>query len=98
VLTLAGDRICAMTRFEASVLPWFGLPAGGQDLEHSADRPLTSNALCSYVLAGGRPVLCGGSARPACEGKTWAGDTSIPPHRHLRTGRRLALQSAQTEA
>jgi RNA polymerase sigma-70 factor (TIGR02960 family) len=26
VLTLAGDRICAMTRFEASVLPWFGLP------------------------------------------------------------------------
>jgi hypothetical protein len=27
VLTLAGDRICAMTRFEASVLPWFGLPA-----------------------------------------------------------------------
>jgi RNA polymerase sigma-70 factor (ECF subfamily) len=26
VLTLAGDRICGMTRFEASVLPWFGLP------------------------------------------------------------------------
>jgi RNA polymerase sigma-70 factor (TIGR02960 family) len=26
VLTLAGARICAMTRFEASVLPWFGLP------------------------------------------------------------------------
>ncbi len=26
VLTLAGGRICAMTRFEASVLPWFGLP------------------------------------------------------------------------
>ena len=26
VLTLAGDRICAMTRFEASVLPWFALP------------------------------------------------------------------------
>jgi RNA polymerase sigma-70 factor (TIGR02960 family) len=26
VLSLAGDRICAMTRFEASVLPWFGLP------------------------------------------------------------------------
>ena len=23
---LAGDRICGMTRFEASVLPWFGLP------------------------------------------------------------------------
>jgi len=26
VLTLAGDQVCAMTRFEASVLPWFGLP------------------------------------------------------------------------
>jgi len=26
VLTLADGRICAMTRFEASVLPWFGLP------------------------------------------------------------------------
>jgi len=26
VLTLAGDRICAMTRFENSVLSWFGLP------------------------------------------------------------------------
>jgi RNA polymerase sigma-70 factor (ECF subfamily) len=26
VLTLAGDRICAVTRFEAGVLPWFGLP------------------------------------------------------------------------
>jgi RNA polymerase sigma-70 factor (TIGR02960 family) len=26
VLTLAGNRICAMTRFESSVLPWFGLP------------------------------------------------------------------------
>ena len=25
VLTLTGDRICAMTRFENSVLPWFGL-------------------------------------------------------------------------
>ena len=26
VLTLAGDRICAMTRFDNSALPWFGLP------------------------------------------------------------------------
>ena len=26
VLTLAGDRICALTRFEASTLSWFGLP------------------------------------------------------------------------
>jgi RNA polymerase sigma-70 factor (TIGR02960 family) len=26
VLTLAGDRICAFTRFDNSVLPWFGLP------------------------------------------------------------------------
>jgi RNA polymerase sigma-70 factor (TIGR02960 family) len=26
VLTLAGSQICGMTRFEAGVLPWFGLP------------------------------------------------------------------------
>jgi RNA polymerase sigma-70 factor (TIGR02960 family) len=26
VLTLTGERICAMTRFENCVLPWFGLP------------------------------------------------------------------------
>jgi RNA polymerase sigma-70 factor (ECF subfamily) len=26
VLTLTGGRICAMTRFESIVLPWFGLP------------------------------------------------------------------------
>jgi RNA polymerase sigma-70 factor (TIGR02960 family) len=26
VVTLSGDRICAMTRFESSVLRWFGLP------------------------------------------------------------------------
>jgi ketosteroid isomerase-like protein len=26
VLTLTGDRICAATRFDNNVLPWFGLP------------------------------------------------------------------------
>jgi hypothetical protein len=26
VLTLTGDRISAMTRFDNSVFPWFGLP------------------------------------------------------------------------
>ena len=26
VLALTGDRICAMTRFDTTVLPWFGLP------------------------------------------------------------------------
>lgn len=26
VLTLTGNRICALTRFDNSVLPWFGLP------------------------------------------------------------------------
>jgi RNA polymerase sigma-70 factor (ECF subfamily) len=26
VLTLTGDRICALTRFDNSVPPWFGLP------------------------------------------------------------------------
>jgi RNA polymerase sigma-70 factor (TIGR02960 family) len=27
VLTVTGDRICAFTHFDSSVLPWFGLPA-----------------------------------------------------------------------
>jgi hypothetical protein len=26
VLTVTGDRISALTRFETGVLPWFGLP------------------------------------------------------------------------
>ena len=26
VLTLTGDRICALTRFDNGLLPWFGLP------------------------------------------------------------------------
>ena len=26
VITLSGERICALTRFESSVMPWFGLP------------------------------------------------------------------------
>jgi RNA polymerase sigma-70 factor (TIGR02960 family) len=31
VLTLTGDRICAATRFDNGVLPWFGLPASLPD-------------------------------------------------------------------
>jgi RNA polymerase sigma-70 factor (ECF subfamily) len=31
VLTLAGDRICGLTRFENTVLPWFGLPRSLSD-------------------------------------------------------------------
>src|SRR4029453_19319762 len=31
VLTLSGDRICAMTRFDNSVPPWFGLPRSLRD-------------------------------------------------------------------
>jgi RNA polymerase sigma-70 factor (TIGR02960 family) len=40
VLTLAGDRIRGLTRFENSLLPWFGLPRSmpGRPLT-SADRP-----------------------------------------------------------
>jgi RNA polymerase sigma-70 factor (ECF subfamily) len=34
VLTLTGDRICAMTRFENSVLPWFGLPQSLTECRH----------------------------------------------------------------
>ena len=41
VLTLCGDRICALTRFEDSVLPWFGLPRSLP----SGHRPPHDNAL-----------------------------------------------------
>ena len=33
VLTLTGDRICAMTRFDNSVFPWFGLPRSLPNLQ-----------------------------------------------------------------
>jgi RNA polymerase sigma-70 factor (TIGR02960 family) len=39
VLTLAGDRICAMTRFENTVLPWFGLPRSLPSAEPASGRP-----------------------------------------------------------
>ena len=54
VLTLAGDRICAMTRFENSVLPWFGLPPSlpsrwpaGPGPQY---RPTAGNRLLSVVV------------------------------------------------
>jgi RNA polymerase sigma-70 factor (ECF subfamily) len=31
VLTLTGERICAVTRFDNSVLRWFGLPQSLRD-------------------------------------------------------------------
>jgi SnoaL-like domain len=37
VLTLTGDQICAMTRFDNSVLPWFGLPRSLPTLRHDSD-------------------------------------------------------------
>jgi RNA polymerase sigma-70 factor (ECF subfamily) len=39
VLTLAGDRVCAITRFDNSVLPWFGLPRSLPGRPAAADRP-----------------------------------------------------------
>jgi RNA polymerase sigma-70 factor (TIGR02960 family) len=39
VLTLAGDRICAMTRFDNTVLPWFGLPRSLPSREPASGRP-----------------------------------------------------------
>jgi RNA polymerase sigma-70 factor (TIGR02960 family) len=39
VLTLAGGEICGMTRFEASVLPWFGLPRSLPGRQPAPDEP-----------------------------------------------------------
>jgi RNA polymerase sigma-70 factor (TIGR02960 family) len=38
VLSLTGDRICAITRFDHSVLPWFGLPRSLPDNQRSRVR------------------------------------------------------------
>ena len=46
VLTLSGDRICAMTRFENTVLPWFGLP-------RSPHEPVTSHWVPTWCHGGG---------------------------------------------
>jgi hypothetical protein len=43
VRTLAGDRICAMTRFENSVLPTIGLP-------RSLPAPVTTVIRCAPSL------------------------------------------------
>ena len=40
VLTVSGDLICAMTRFENAVLPWFGLPrTSGVDVIRCGSTP-----------------------------------------------------------
>jgi RNA polymerase sigma-70 factor (ECF subfamily) len=53
VITVTGDRICGMTRFENSVLPWFGLPRSLPDrvglapTGHAPGRgPLTGHSSC----------------------------------------------------
>ncbi len=38
VLTLSGDRISGMTRFDSSVLTWFGLPRSLRPAEHPVSR------------------------------------------------------------
>jgi RNA polymerase sigma-70 factor (TIGR02960 family) len=49
VLTLTGDRISAMVRFEASVMPWFGLPRS------LPDRAFLGSGTASWRDAG-RPL------------------------------------------
>ena len=65
VLTLAGDRICAMTRFENSVLPWFGLPRSlpaGSQLTGAG--PAAGAAVLAALRSGAWPVQ-GFGHRPA---------------------------------
>jgi RNA polymerase sigma-70 factor (ECF subfamily) len=45
VLGLVGDRICAMTRFENSVFPWFGLPRSLVRGERAAQQEARESSL-----------------------------------------------------
>jgi len=57
VVNLTGDRICAITRFDNSVLPWFGLPRA---LPGSLKTRLEESGLRVYGhhAAGSRPGRC----------------------------------------
>src|SRR5262249_33461507 len=62
VLTLAGDQIRAMTRFEASVLPWFGLP---RSLPAPVAGPRGAQARGSETRTGGRAGTSTGARKAA---------------------------------
>ena len=49
VFTLAGDRICAITRFDNSVLPRFGLPRTLGAVEEGVSSAVESPVNCPEV-------------------------------------------------
>ncbi len=57
VLTLTGDRIRAMTRFESTVFPWFGLPRSLPSRLPDVERPSAGRPRVAHGRAGhrGRP-------------------------------------------
>jgi RNA polymerase sigma-70 factor (TIGR02960 family) len=71
VLTLSGDRICGMTRFEDSVLPWFGLP---RSLPSRGGTPRGS-PLLSGVTKGETMVVATGAGQ-VLEQAVQAGDVA----------------------
>ena len=48
MLTLSGDRVCAMTRFDNSVLPSFGLP-GSRPMNASGDIPMAKRMIVAMA-------------------------------------------------
>ena len=74
VLTLAGERICAATRFESGVLPWFGLPRSlarrGVAIRSPTPRPRRGCCRCHGFPTSPRPP-----GRP--------GRVRRPPARHV---------------
>ena len=81
VLTLTGDRICALTRFDSSVLPWFGLPRSLPADRVSGRRAVTGAGRGS--IAGSRPGRGSRYARPHA-------DCSRIPGPRARSGRPAA--------
>ena len=83
-ITLAGDRICATSRFDASVLPWFGLPLSLPSIRPAAREVPGLVAGAGYLAAEriepGQLVLG--------EGDVEGGDVLLEPLDALGTGDR----------
>jgi len=73
VLTLAGDEICAMTRFENTVLPWFVSHGSGYHDRYRAGSRLSSSTASGHAGVGRGPRRLGGG--------TWAAPTGFQPAR-----------------
>src|SRR5262249_4494240 len=87
VLTLTGDRICAMTRFENSVYPWFGLPHSlPPPLAQSPCRPMPDLPICTAAQS---PTSAMTRSASGC----WRSPTIVVPPASRHGSSRSAIRS-----